>query len=343
MKALVGSQPARVDWPNEMACALAILNHLRWEPPRHDDATMDRPEYHLTRSDFFCDEDWRRHCLEGGFDSRAERGRGYVPASSSGHFGRLYNAIHGWEPAEYPVRPYRQGGEHLTADQYVDAYEAVATANVLGQVLNAHVVVAWGTVGLSEEVDVAEATERFLEGFRKWTCKVGVPGCWFWVLERGRRQGLHLHLLAHLPRGYREDFERWAARAIGRISGREPLKTEESRTLLVRIERDEVAFQWRTFRYLFKGLRPGSGIRSPHDPRMLLDIADNAGLTVEDQGSFEVKRFGVCRSLAKGARTKHWHGWQLLRHGPCQVDYFAFDDRYVRSGEMLSIIPTLGI
>lgn len=304
---------------------------------------MDRPERPLTRSDFFSDEDWRRHCLEGGLDPRTDRGRGYIPASSSGRFGGLYNAINGWEAEERSVRPYRQGGEHLTADQYVDAYEAVATSNVLGQVMNAHVVVAWGTVGLNEEADVAGATERFLEGVRKWTDKVGVPGRWFWVLERGTRQGLHLHLLVHLPRGYRADFERWASRAIRRISGLEPLKTEQSDTLYVRLDRDEVAFQWHTFRYMLKGLRPGSGIRASDDPRMLLDIADKAGLKLEDQGNFGVKRFGVCRPLAKGARAKNWRQWQQLRHAPCPIDYFAFDDRYVRSGEMLSVIPTLGI
>ncbi|RWB44802.1 MAG: hypothetical protein EOQ46_12870 [Mesorhizobium sp.] len=304
---------------------------------------MDRPERPLTRSDFFSDEDWRRHCLEGGLDPRIDGGRGYSPATSPGHFGGLYNAINGWEPEQYPVRPYRQGGEHLTADQYVDAYEAVATSNVLGQVMNAHVVVAWGTVGLEEEADVAGATERFLEGVRKWTDKVGVLGRWFWVLERGQRQGLHLHLLLHLPRGYQADFKRWASRAIGRISGVEPVNTEQSHTLHVRMDRDEVAFQWRTFRYLFKGLRPGSGIRSPGDARMLLDIADKAGLTLEHQGNFGVKRFGVCRSLAKGARTRHWRHWQQLRHAPNPIDCFAFDDRYVRSGEMLNVIPTLGI
>ncbi len=83
----------------------------------------------------------------------------------------------------------RPGGLRLTAAQFKDLYSAVAYANTLGLVMNCHVCITWGLLGITDHTEAANTlTHRVIKALRQW-CKDRTGRdqlAWLYVHENGR-------------------------------------------------------------------------------------------------------------------------------------------------------------
>lgn len=195
----------------------------------------------------------------------------------------------------------------LSTKQFRQGYEAIAAANYLGNVLNTFLSITWSRVGITEPAAVAEAHRRYLELLRKacLSCrdedgkKCVVYGL-VWVIENGRRHGLHSHILMVMPKARKAWLRRQVELAVETISGRNVhwrLGTRAVR-ILHRQDRDVIA-QWRLFQYMMKGLVVPKERRliDPEQSRVPMPVQQAARVKLRSQGLVTTKRFGVSRNL----------------------------------------------
>lgn len=243
---------------------------------------MEKPEYALTRDDFETQEDWARYLHEGGFGQEIDgRGR-LVPHQSRGHYSQLRNAIYGGEPG--PANATRSGPSTTTGVTAYDAqklYFAMAFAAWHSSYLNCHIVVTWSLVGVVADKDVATAHQRLMDLIRRWLQRGGSEGQFVWVIERGRKRGLHSHILLRMNPSEAFELRQWLYRAVARISHKDAVPKT---TIFVRpsaLFNGEA--QWKFWgKYFLKG----------SDGTWLL-----RSLTHTKEGVFTGKRVGVSRSL----------------------------------------------
>lgn len=195
----------------------------------------------------------------------------------------------------------------LSTKQFRQGYEAIALANCFGNVLNTFLSITWSRVGITEPAAVAEAHRRYLELLRKacLSCrdedgKRCVVYGLVWVIENGRRHGLHSHILMVMPRARKAWLRRQVELAVETISGRNVhwrLGTRAVR-ILHRQDRDVIA-QWRLFQYMMKGLVAPKERRliDPEQARVPMPVQQAARLKLRSQGLVATKRFGVSRDL----------------------------------------------
>lgn len=257
----------------------------------------------LTRDDFPSTEEWLRYRREGCFDDRD-----YESNSGNGPESQLYRAIYGHTLRRFQVAwEFRGTSYAITEKKFADTYAAVAFANRLSVVLNMHVTIAWSTIGVVDDIDVNIANRRLLDAIGRYfdkTLKIG--RYWIWALERGKKRGLHTHLVVYVPLIAYNDFCEMLERSVKTITGKQPLVTDTSSTICVRKAREALDFnsQWNWFRYLMKGLR-SDDIMSDWRKRSKLDrLASSARITPEDEGEVRTKRVGVSRCIDRAARLK---------------------------------------
>jgi len=195
-------------------------------------------------------------------------------------------------------------------------YKAIAFAmQHHGIVLNAHLTILWGYLGVADGAQAAWLLTRFNHEAAKWL-KVGfVPGVerkrrgqrvgvegsehmYVYVHEWGRRQGLHTHELAFIPPEKKQQFEIWARSCLARLCGRDhiPLQALKITGGNWAAEHRRVWLCWNWFRYITKTL----------DPAYSVLRKDGAAVQVRD--IFRPRWFyegaGVtCDQLASGSRN----------------------------------------
>jgi hypothetical protein len=107
-------------------------------------------------------------------------------------------------------RPSRR----LTLHQVRNAFSAAEHAIVIGLPLNRFVTINWQLAGAATPVT---ATGRFLKLARDWLRRLGAASAHIWVQECGRQNGLHAHLLIHVPPEFVRRFShlqrRWLSAA----------------------------------------------------------------------------------------------------------------------------------
>ena len=149
----------------------------------------------------------------------------------------------------------RPGGRRLTRAQFVDLYSAVAYANTLGLVMNSHVSITWGLLGIKDHTDAANTlTDRVLKPLRAWyKYRTGRDElAWLYVHENGRLHGFHTHLMLAIPTWLRDDFENWLDDRLSALCrhGAKPANTSK----IVAPPSDPIGRQWIYFQYLTKGI-----------------------------------------------------------------------------------------
>ena len=149
----------------------------------------------------------------------------------------------------------RRGGRRLTAAQFVDLYSAVAYANTLGLVMNSHISITWGLLGIKDHTDAANTlTDRVLKPLRAWyKYRTGRDElAWLYVHENGCIHGFHTHLMLAIPRELRDDFENWLDERLSALCrhGTKPASTSK----IVASPSYPIYRQWRYFQYLTKGI-----------------------------------------------------------------------------------------
>ncbi|CAO4181169.1 hypothetical protein [Methylorubrum extorquens] len=219
-----------------------------------------------------------------------------------------HQAVFGRSPQEHSRAVGSWGlTQALSTKQFKQGYEAIALANCFGNVLNTFLSITWSRVGITEPAEVAEAHRRYLELLRKacLSCrdedgKRCVPYGLVWVIENGRRHGLHSHILMVMPKARKPWLRKQVELAVETISGRSVhwrLGTRAVR-ILHRHDRDVTA-QWRLFQYMMKGMVVPKERRliDPEQARVPMPVQQAARVKLRSQGVVATKRFGVSRKL----------------------------------------------
>jgi hypothetical protein len=196
----------------------------------------------------------------------------------------------------------------LSAKEVRRLYESVAFANYTGTVMNTFTTIAWSTVGVSTDEKVQDASAEFLDRFRRWCAYKKIPCHHVWVMERGKRLGLHIHILAHIPPLYRTSYGSWALSAVRTTTKQEPLRGKmvdgkpPLSTLHIGNRPMGITDQWRAFRYMVKGVGPDEVQKflGRHYHSML--VREFAGLRCSDQGEVKGQRSGHSQRLADKAQ-----------------------------------------
>lgn len=188
---------------------------------------------------------------------------------------------------------------HLTARQFIDAYNSVAYANQKQLVMNAHISVTWSTVGVTGDQEVAAATDRLLTAIDAACEDSGRPSAWICVIERGRVRGLHAHILLHSDKSRSAELKRWLEFQVYKIAGLYPLVGTNGETVFVDCKYDRhISVQWMLFKYLMKGIDPQAMLPT-HNERSIVEFA---GLEAEDEGTVTGPRLLIARSIDVHAR-----------------------------------------
>ncbi len=200
--------------------------------------------------------------------------------------------------------------------QAIKVYEAIAFAmRHHGIVLNAHLTIVWGYLGVSDGEQAAWLLMRFNHEAAKWLKvgfvlgverrrlgqRVGVESSehlYVYVHEWGRRQGLHTHELAFIPPEKKQQFEIWARSCLARLCGRDhiPLQALKITGGNWAAEHRRVWLCWNWFRYITKTLDEAYSIRH------------GGGTAVPVRDIFRPRRFYegaevTCAQLASGSRN----------------------------------------
>jgi hypothetical protein len=269
---------------------------------------VDHDERQLTRDDFADNEGWLRHLHDGGLFPAERHGVPFEPQRGGGHYASLYRAINGHTEREF-ARAWLAWGwsAFITYEQVVKSYHAAIYANAQDRVLNAFTTITWSTVRVESDVLISACHDRFLEGLRKWHEQFGIELAAIWVLERGRRRGLHTHVLLNIPKKLEKQFAVWVERNVQTIVGVPLLKTEDSSTVDVQVRGDrDLNGQWGWLRYIWKGIDPNEGWRHPAKRNEGVTLAQVLGVRTEFQGEVDRKRLGVSRNLDVAAVGKKW-------------------------------------
>lgn len=310
----------------------------------------EKPEGPLTREDFESADDYARYCRESGIEPfRKKRYPSAWLTHGVGPNVDLLRAIHGAaEPEQLKAQISWGVTKSINDRQFDNAYEAVAFANRCGRIMNVHMTIAWSTVGVVDDDDVAEANKRFLELFGKWCDGRGLPRSWIYVAERSRVRGLHLHIVANVPRdGYSDgprSLTKWAQGCIRTVTGRAPLQKRgaKEKTIVVRHKEETLTTQWALFRYVMKGLAPDLTRRDSTDRRRVRLVKTVAGLRTKPQGRVTTKRVGTSRQL--GASIRKAVGFESeWAKGRVTKASQLYTNLYILQFEMEEMIETMAV
>jgi hypothetical protein len=174
---------------------------------------------------------------------------------------------HPFQPV--PKKPLKRS---VLRKEALKLYKAIAFAmRYHGVVLNTHLTIPWGYLGVSDGEQAAWLLTRFNHEAGKWL-KVGDamrPGrkrrtqrgssegsehFYVYVHEWGRRHGLHTHELAFIPPAKRQAFESWAEACLTRLCRRAHIPAPALKITgpYWSMEHKRVWLCWKWFRYITK-------------------------------------------------------------------------------------------
>jgi hypothetical protein len=293
---------------------------------------MDHHDDHrLTRDDFSDNESWLRYCHEGGIDL-ARDNENFAGVAGGGFYGSLLASIYGHTAREYGLTWAGWGRTNAIGyGQLCKAYRAVAFANCLGLVMDTSVDITWSLQGITSDKAVGECQQAFIDAVRRWLDRNDQWAAYLWVLERGKRLGLHTHMLMHLPERLSGPFHEYSTATLSRIVRGPLVRTKEMKTLLVQPRRGvDTTPQWIRFGYMMKGVDPRLSWPDDRAISGYLTLAERAGLGPRDEGEVSVQRLGVSRALNDSAFAR----WRALNDFPdmtiSQDGPPLYDDRFQR-------------
>ncbi len=245
-----------------------ILPYSQLEHP----TSVDTPLQNLL---FWEQEERARNLRESGWSDlhRRYQHRGFgagpnnqIAQATFGHDRAAWDlAIASEHPAAVDYGPYvfnerfshknHPGGRRLTIAQFVDLYSAVAYANTLGLVMNSHVSITWGLLGIKDHTDAANTlTDRVLKPLRAWyKYRTGQDElAWLYVHENGRIHGFHTHLIIAIPNELRLAFQRWLKNCLSALCRHGAMP--KAAYHINAYPSDPIGRQWRNFQYLTKGV-----------------------------------------------------------------------------------------
>lgn len=206
----------------------------------------------------------------------------------------------------------RPGGLRLTASQFVDLYSAVAYANTMGLVMNCHVSITWGLLGIVDHTEAANIlTHRVIKALRQWykdhTGRDQLA--WLYVHENGRIHGFHTHLMLAIPNDLRMAFREWLKSRLSDVCRLDSMPKEAWHVTAP--PSDPIARQWRYFQYLTKGIEEGAVLRARVGWQSLIPVSRLIMVGMENPGDVRCrKKCGVSNLI--GVKARQMAGFRSL-------------------------------
>jgi hypothetical protein len=200
----------------------------------------------------------------------------------------------------------RPGGLRLTAAQAKDLYGAVAYANTLGLVMNCHVSITWGLLGILDHTEAANAlTHRVIKALRQWykdhTGRDQLA--WLYVHENGRIHGFHTHLMLAIPNDLRMAFREWLKSRLSNVSRLDSMPEEAWHVTAP--PSDPIGRQSIYIQYLTKGIDEKAELPSRVGRNSHIPISRLIKFEVENPGDVRCrKKCGVSNLIGVKARQR---------------------------------------
>ncbi len=298
-----GTQLNPIDNKDTPECGDAMLESISWE--RNDRAR------HLRESGY--SRGWRdvfEAGVGGGGDSRILQS---IFGENKAEVDRIAEREHPRrEPSPHLFTkhydPEVDGpGRYLTASQVADLYSAVAYANSNGLVMNVHISITWGMLGIEDHTAAANALcYEFVKHLRDWyQHKVpNSPFVWLYVHEVGRTHGFHTHILTAIPVGLRPAFRKWVrARLAG--AARLGIPPHKDASKVVAPPSDPIGRQWWYLQYLAKGVSAEAEVRSVVGVDPYVRVSELIKHPLKSPGFVTCKKTcGVSNNIGKEERRK---------------------------------------
>ncbi len=225
-------------------------------------------------------------------------------------------AIASEHPASTDYGPYvfnerfshknRPGGQRLTVAQVTDLYSAIAYANTLGLVMNCHVSITWGLLGVLDHTEAANAlTHRVIKALRQWFQEhTGRDQlAWLYVHENGRIHGFHTHLMLAIPNNLRMAFREWLKSRLLHVCRLDSMPEEAWHVTAP--PSDPIGRQWIYFQYLIKGIDENETLPSRVGWHSHIPISRLIKFGVENPGDVRCrKKCGVSNLIGTKARQR---------------------------------------
>jgi hypothetical protein len=212
------------------------------------------------------------------------------------------------------------GGRRLNATQFTNLYSAVAFANTLGLVMNVHVSITWGLLGIHDHTEAAIIlTERVLKPLRMWYAyQTGRDQfTWIYVHENGRNHGFHTHLMFAIPNDLQPAFRRWLRLRLSALCRHGSIPKEACH--ITAPPSDRIGRQWRYFQYLTKGLDGSDELPARVGWQSHVRVGDLISQPLENPGDVRCKKKCGVSSLI-GVKARQTAGFRsLLEQGVTDV------------------------
>ncbi len=192
---------------------------------------------------------------------------------------------------------------NISGRKWQRLYDGMAFALRQGIVMNVHVTIVWGLLGIYDHDQASGSLEGFREALRHYARPRHYPfGC-LYVYENTPKMGLHTHLLTTWAFAGRVLFRSWAENYAKRIAKGLPFKPE---AIIIRHRKDGVVDRhWRWFDYVTKGVDPTASVRDLDNRHIRHPQEIMRGKATRNEGSVCCKkRVGVSRNLDYDARSQ---------------------------------------
>jgi len=204
------------------------------------------------------------------------------------------------------------GGLRLTITQVNDLYSAVAYANTLGLVMNCHVTITWGLLGINDHTVAANAlTHRVIKALRQWykdhTGRDQLA--WLYVHENGRIHGFHTHLMLAIPNDLRLAFSEWLESRLSDVCRLDSMPDEAWHVTAP--PSDPIGRQWRYFQYLIKGIDENDVIPARVGGHSHIPVSRLINCEIANPGDVQCrKKCGVSNLI--GVKSRQSAGFRSL-------------------------------
>lgn len=234
----------------------------------------------------------------------------------------------------------RPGGLRLNAARVKDLYGAVAYANTLGLLMNCHVSITWGLLGILDHTEAANAlTHRVIKTLRQWhkdhTGRDQLA--WLYVHENGRIHGFHTHLMLAIPNDLRLAFRDWLVSRLSNVCRLDSM--EEEAWHVTAPPSDPIGRQWTYFQYLMKGMDENQALPARVGWNSHIPVSRLIKFGLENPGDVRCrKKCGISNLI--GAKARQRAGFRsLLDQGVTDVRRLYAGMEYLDHLRQ-SILPT---
>ena len=193
----------------------------------------------------------------------------------------------------------------ISAEEFIDAYSAVAFINAKGIALNTHITISSELLGITpknSKEGLLHLHEQILHHLRNWYKQREVKFFWFYVNEYSAKSGFHTHLLSHIPPEYSEELKKYLLKRAKKIN---TLPQFNERSIQVDINNGMDLFkQWSLFQYICKGINRDHWIEDALSGERVY-LEELIWAHYENPGNFHhIKKMAYSQNINKATRQQ---------------------------------------